>query len=188
MSKTSKRRATRAKQAAELDERLGPDQARILHVFDDGWTIRLVETVADAEREGVLMHMCMRRQAEREMVIRSTRLMQEMRKARLARGLDFGVPYSSHILSLRDEHNHPHVTFTADERSFHEIEGNGSGEPKPEYLERIRAYRDVANPAAEVIVEENWRARRSNEAMFGASPPGSDTPARDAALAHAEPR
>lgn len=43
-----------------LDERLGPDESRIVFEWEDKWTVRRVDRLEDQRREGQLLRHCLR--------------------------------------------------------------------------------------------------------------------------------
>src|SRR4051812_22253597 len=85
--KRGKRNAHR-RQLRDLETRLGPDGAEIVHTFPGGWTIRRIPPTVALKREGRLMHPCLAR----------------------AQPLP-PQPGEPVVHSLRDPDGYPHVTF-----------------------------------------------------------------------------
>lgn len=113
------------KKAAELDAMFGPDSSKILHTFDDGWTIRVCSRYGDVCREGELMRICWRRSYWTERATEDGRVQSNLMdftfqkvhsgKRRGVQFLKSDPNYNKRIdpqfFSLRDPDNLPHISF-----------------------------------------------------------------------------
>jgi hypothetical protein len=112
----------------EVEQRFGPDQAEIVHTFDDGWTIRRVTRTADLAREGALMGHCLRSMVPE-------------------RGPDLPDVYS-----LRDRDNYPHTTLFYEPVTRCAVDFSDHGDRFPIAPEHLFRLLDWLPPADEVVL------------------------------------
>lgn len=113
---------------------IAPDRSQIIHVFDDGWTIRRLELASDIWREGVLMRNCLRLHYRRATEAGA----QDQLALRKVSSLICN-PDISYLHSLRDENNLPRLTIYVRERMW----GAGSyrnGRICDEYVDRMNEW------------------------------------------------
>jgi hypothetical protein len=150
-------RTQRLQDASDSDQVFGPDASKVVHTFDDGWTIRQLQTGLDQHREGCLMHHCWRSTENGQelwphWLLNDPAGHQEKfdrARKRLDHPLDRGAG-EKRLYSLRDPDNLPHASF------FHDVPTRSMGfdrpavtsavfgqhddPPKPKHLERIRQW------------------------------------------------
>jgi hypothetical protein len=107
----------------------GPDEAPVVYEFKDAWSIRRIVFIRDALREGTLMNHCLdARDWPKEAIVKENAIVH-------ADGWD--------LLSLRDEQNHPRVTFYIDqERQIQDPHtlGYGRGMTDAGYRDRLERF------------------------------------------------
>lgn len=128
--------------AKDLDENY-TDTSDIVHTFDDGWTIRKLNTIGDAHREGTLMSNCMTPEGEWPPPYCDVAARMDPNFS-IERHRDF--PWEDHfdkeirkddkaIYSLRNPENLPHATYDSGGATGFDspILGRHNDLPKPEY-------------------------------------------------------
>jgi len=128
--------------AKDLDENY-TDTSDIVHTFDDGWTIRKLNTIGDAHREGTLMSNCMTPEGEWPPPYCDVAASIDPNFS-IERHHDF--PWEDYfdkeirrddkaIYSLRDPENLPHATYDSGGATGFDspILGRHNDLPKPEY-------------------------------------------------------
>jgi hypothetical protein len=143
-SRASKRRA----RLRAADHQIGPDEATIVHTFDDDWTIRKPTTLTDIWRLGELMHNCLRRKSWQEDLDRDDNV------AHLIHSLhdDDGYPRAifAHLppgTIYNDDDTGTPITLgqTAGVRAY------GESKPKAEYLTRLKFWHLTLPYVAEIV-------------------------------------
>lgn len=118
-----KTRATWIKERDLIAGQIGGDKSKIVHKYDDGWSIRALQTAGDHFYEGTLMRNCI--------------------KAR-GSGRPHDQAYPSGIHSLRDPDNIPHVSFTVHDTedliNIPELFARANTRPKPEQIMKIEPW------------------------------------------------
>lgn len=146
--------------AQEIEQDIGPDTARIVHTFEDGWTIRQLLTYGDLQREGELMQNCL---AAWGLTSEADHPLWHQHPGERGDPDYFSTPLpgGDYLYSLRDPDNLPHVSMDNDG-----MRGRANRSVKPEYLTRIREWapqRRLPTPLAGELLEIATELQRDPE-------------------------
>lgn len=119
-------------QEDEAEGLICADGSFMMHVFEDGWSVRKMVSAADIYREGYLMRNCLRVRVEEA-------------EGRASASASLFDTAKGSLHSLRDENNLPHLTFRVAEKSHAcEIFGFKNSEGKDIYLTRLDKWLIIA--------------------------------------------
>lgn len=139
----------RLRRAQELEAQYGPDASQTVHSFPDGWTIKQLQTYADAQREGHLMGNCFgydstewpheiwNEHPDMENVANEDDEWDDRKYWELSPHADMHHELPQPMYSLRDPANLPHVSIDPEQDQEQVALGRHNADPKPEHMDRL---------------------------------------------------
>ncbi len=142
-----------------LESDLGPDQSQVVHSYPNGWTMRKLQTYADAHREGKLVSNCFAHDSHTPHSVWALHPEASHWDAdgdgyaeeyAIPTVSQFDLPLPIDLYSLRDPNNIPHVSVDPSGMEGSQALGRHNSNPKPEY-------RDMLAQWNQRISSEGWK-------------------------------